>query len=247
MNMTFSFTDKVLVLTGANGGIGRALAALFAQAGAHMILADRDLAPLEAFAAALPGAGRKIAVALDAANPQSSQDLADLARESFGHVDFIVPSAGIYLSEPFAQMNDEQWRRTMSINLDGVFYLLSRLTPLLGEGSAIVNLTSLAAHRGAFSNAHYSASKGALTALTRSLSRELGPKTRVNAVAPGVIETPMTRDLISTRGDSSIAQTPLARLGQPEEIAAVIAFLCSEAASFITGETIHVNGGIYMA
>lgn len=247
MSMTFSFSDKVLVLTGANGGIGRALARLFAEAGGHLILADRDLAPLEAFTASLPGTGRKLAVAFDAAEPASAQQLADLARDAFGHVDFVVPSAGIYMSEPFAEMTDAQWRRTMSINLDGVFYLLSRLTPLLAEGSAIVNLTSLAAHRGAFSNAHYSASKGALTALTRSLSRELGPKTRVNAVAPGIIETPMTRDLISTRGDSSVLQTPLARLGQPEEIASVIAFLCSQAASFITGETIHVNGGIYMA
>jgi len=186
-------------------------------------------------------------VAYDASEPASAQNLADMAREHFGHVDFVVPSAGIYMSEAFAEMSDEQWRRTLSINLDGVFYLLSRVTPLLREGSSIVNLTSLAAHRGAFSNAHYSASKGALTALTRSLSRELGPKTRVNAVAPGIIDTPMTRELIVSRGDSSIAQTPLARLGQPEEIASVIAFLCSQAASFVTGETVHVNGGIYMA
>ena len=104
----------------------------------------------------------------------------------------------------------------------------------------------MAAHRGAFYNAHYSSSKGALLSLTRSLARELGPITRVNAVSPGVIDTPMATDLIRLRGADSIAQTPLKRLGQPAEIASVIAFLCSDGASFVTGEVIHVNGGLHM-
>lgn len=244
--MKFDFTGKTLLLTGANGGIGREVATIFAEAGANLVLADRDLVPLEDFASSLGGAGRKLVLAMDAADPASAQALVAAAVDAFRSVDYVVPSAGIYLAEPFARMTDEQWRRTLSINLDGVFYLLSRVQSHLAEGSAIVNLTSLAGHRGAFTNAHYSASKGALTSLTRSLARELGPRTRVNAVAPGIIETPMTRDLLATRGESSIAQTPLARLGQPSEIASVIAFLCSDAASFITGETVHVNGGIYM-
>ena len=244
--MKFDFSGKTLLLTGANGGIGREIATLFADAGANLVLADRDLAPLEAFAGSLGGAGRKIAMAMDAADPASAEALVKAAADSFGSIDFVIPSAGIYLAEPFADMSDAQWRRTLSINLDGVFYLLSRVQSHLSEGSAIVNLTSLAGHRGAYSNAHYSASKGALTSLTRSLARELGPKTRVNAVAPGIIETPMIREFLTGRGDSSIAQTPLGRLGQPSEVASVIAFLCSDAASFVTGETIHVNGGIYM-
>jgi 3-oxoacyl-[acyl-carrier protein] reductase len=105
----------------------------------------------------------------------------------------------------------------------------------------------MAGHRGAFYNAHYSASKGGLLSLTRSLARELGPKTRVNAVSPGIIATPMTNDLIARRGQESVEQTPLKRLGQPQEIASVIGFLCSSAASFITGEVVHVNGGLYIA
>ncbi len=244
--MMFDFNGETLLLSGANGGIGREVALIFDRAGANMVLADRDLASMQAFAAELDGPGRKICLAMDAGDPDSAQAVVDRAVAEFGSIDHVVPSAGIYLAEPFTEMTDEQWRRTLSINLDGVFYLLRRAAPHLTAGSSIVNLTSLAAFRGAFSNAHYGATKGALVSLTKALARELAPNTRVNAVAPGVIETPMTRELLNTRGDASIAQTPLGRFGKPSEIASVIAFLCSDAASFITGETIQVNGGIYM-
>lgn len=242
----FDFSNKILLLTGANGGIGREVAKVFAAAGAAMVLADRDLAPLLDFAATLPGPGRNICLPMDAGDPTSAQMLIDRTIAEFGQIDYVVPSAGIYLAEPFLQMTDDQWRRTMSINLDSVFYLLRRAAPHLGAGSSIVNLTSVAAYRGAFSNAHYGATKGALVSLTRALARELAPNVRVNAVAPGIIETPMTQSLLAARGDESITQTPLGRFGKPSEIASVIAFLCSGAASFITGETIQVNGGIYM-
>lgn len=246
--MMFDFSGRTLVLTGANGGIGRAVAEVFAAAGANLVLADLDGPALDAFAATLGIGEARIATrAVDVAKPEDAEALVGLAAARFGAIDFLVPSAGIYLSQPFAGMSDAQWRQTLSINLDGVFYLCNRAAPHLREGSAIVNLTSVATHRGAVSNAHYAASKGALGALTRSLARELAPRTRVNAVAPGVIETPMTTALVEARGAETLAATPLGRLGQPSEIAAVIAFLCSKAASFVTGETIHVNGGLYMA
>jgi len=244
--MMFDFNGKTLLLTGANGGIGREVALIFDRAGANLVLADRDLAPMQAFAAELDGPGRKICLATDAADPDSVQALVDRTVAEFGGIDHVVPAAGIYLAESFTEMTDEQWRRTLSINLDGVFYLLRRAAPHLTVGSSIVNLTSLAAFRGAFCNAHYAATKGALVSLTRALARELVPNTRVNAVAPGIIDTPMTRELLNTRGEASIVQTPLGRFGKPSEIASVIAFLCSGAASFVTGETIQVNGGIYM-
>lgn len=245
--LRFDFSGRTLLLTGANGGIGGAVARLFAGAGANLVLGDIDTDGLDRMAVQLTGPGEVVTARLDAADPASNDAFIAAAVRRFGSLDFVVPSAGIYLAEPFADMTDEQWRRTLSINLDGVFYILSRAQAHLSEGSAIVNLTSLAAHRGAFSNAHYAATKGALTSMTRSLARELAPKTRVNAVAPGIIDTAMTRDLLATRARKSIADTPLARLGQPEEVASVIAFLCSDAASFITGETIQVNGGIHMA
>ncbi|RUM96021.1 SDR family oxidoreductase [Pseudaminobacter arsenicus] len=246
--MMFDFTGRTLVLTGANGGIGRAVADVFSGAGANLVLADLDGPALDGFAATLEkGAARIATKAMDVSQPEDAEALIRLACERFGAIDYLIPSAGIYLAEPFAAMTGQQWRRTLSINLDGVFYLCNRAVPHLSATSAIVNLTSVAAHRGAVTNAHYAASKGALGALTRSLARELAPRTRVNAVAPGVIETPMTVSLVEERGTETLANTPLGRLGKPSEIAAVIAFLCSPAASFVTGETIHVNGGLYMA
>lgn len=183
---------------------------------------------------------------MDSNSMADADEAVRMAREAFGGVDFFVPSAGIYLAHPVREMTDEQWRQTIAINLDGVFFLTRRVIHALKPDSAIVFISSLAAHRGAYYNAHYSASKGALLSLTKSLARELGPETRVNAVSPGVINTPMASDLIKARGEASIAQTPLKRLGDPGEVASVIRFLCSSDASFITGETIHVNGGLHM-
>lgn len=248
----YSFPNRTLILTGANGGIGREIAKIFFQAGANLVLTDLDESGLDTFAKELVAtqpqdANKVVTMKMDSAKVEDCDKVVKLAQERFGGIDFVIPSAGIYLAHPVREMTDEQWRQTMSINLDGVFFLCKRSIPYLKKDSSIVFLSSLAAHRGALYNAHYSAAKGALLSLTRSLARELGPDTRVNAVSPGVIDTPMANDLIRLRGAESIAQTPLQRVGQPEEVASVIAFLCSSGASFINGETIHVNGGLYMA
>lgn len=244
----YDFQNKTLVLTGANGGIGREIALLFHAHGANLVLTDLDESGLQAFASTLDGAADRVEVMrMDAANSEDAEKAVALASTRFGGIDFLVPSAGLYQAQSVESMTDAQWRQTMGINLDGVFYMCQRAIPALKDNSAIVNLTSVAAHRGAFYNAHYSASKGGVLSLTRSLARELGPKTRVNTVSPGVIATPMTSELIQRRGAESIEQTPLKRLGHPSEIASVIGFLCSSAASFITGEVIHVNGGLYIA
>ncbi len=244
----YNFKNRTLVLTGAAGGIGREIVRQFYDAGANLVVADMDIASLDSFIQTLtPEVGRIVSMKMDSSKPEDCDQLVELARAHFGGIDFLVPGAAIYKADPIREMTDEQWRQTLSINLDGVFFLIKRAIPLLRENSAIVNISSMAAHRGAFYNAHYSSTKGALISLTRSLSRELGPATRVNAVSPGMIDTPMARDLIRDRGQPAIDQTPLKRVGQPGEIASVIAFLCSEGASFITGEVINANGGLHMA
>ncbi len=245
--MTFDFESRTLVLTGANGGIGRAIAELFHASGANLMLSDLNKDALDAFAASLGGSARIATIEADVSSPEDAERIVSLAAERFGGIDFLVPSAGIYQAKPFADLTDEDWHRTISINLDGVFYLCKRALRALQQDSSIVTLASLAAYRGAYVNAHYGATKGAMVSMTRALSRELAPKTRVNGVAPGIIETAMTSELLKTRMDETLSQTPLRRLGKPSEIASVIAFLCSPAASFVTGETIQVNGGIYMA
>lgn len=244
----YDFSDRTLLLTGANGGIGRQIAHYFYRCGANLVLADLDGAKLQSFAdSAGWNRARASCLAMDASNAQDADRVVSHARDHFGGIDFLAPCAGIYYAQPIREMSDSQWRETLSVNLDGVFYICTRAIAALRENSSIVNLTSVAAHRGAFYNAHYSASKGGLLSLTRSLARELGPRTRVNAVSPGVIETPMAADLIRQRGAESAQQSILKRLGRPEEVASVVAFLCSDAASFITAEVIHVNGGLYVA
>jgi len=246
MNASFDFTGRTLVLTGAAGGIGAEIARLFGRSRANLVLSDYAAEALSALAGEFDES-RCLSIAGDASDPAAAQALVDAAVDRFGGVDFLVPGAGIYPIDPFPEMTADAWRRVMNINLDGVFHITRAAVPALTEGSSIVNLTSLAAHRGAKHNAHYAATKGALGALTRSLANELAPKTRVNAVAPGIIDTPMIGDLLKTRAEETFAQTPLGRLGQPSEIASVVAFLCSDAASFVTGETVQVNGGIYKA
>lgn len=242
------FTGRTVLLTGASGGIAQETARLFHARGANLVLTDIAAPALEAFAAALDPAGSRVAtLPMDAARPGDSAAAVDLARTRFGGIDVLIPAAGIYPHQPFATMTAEQWRAVMAVNVDGVFHLCRAALPALREGSAIINLTSVAGHRGSREHAHYATGKAALLGLTRSLALELAPRTRVNAVSPGIIVTGMTEGLRARRGDALLAQTPLGRHGTAAEVASVIVFLSGDGASFITGEVVHVNGGLYMA
>lgn len=247
-NVTFDFAGKVVVITGAGGGIGRATAHQFARAGAQLVLADLDTAVLGDLSSELNSTRTPYLVAYDASRTESADALAATVRGAFGGVDVVVPAAGIYPESLVAHTTDEQWQHVIDINLTGVFQLVRALAPILNVGGSITTLASVAGHRGSFAHAHYAASKAAIIALSKTLAAELGSQGRVNAVSPGTIVTPMTEGMMATeRGELLRSQTPLARHGQPEEIASVIAFLASDAASYVTGTVIHVNGGLFMA
>ncbi len=247
--INWNFEGRVAVITGAAGGIGGVLAELLARAGADVVLADLDEAAVVAKADALVQQGwRAVGIRLNAADPASIDELIARVADRLGRIDFLVPSAGIYPESLVTEMPDEEWRLVQSINLDGVFMLIKRAIPLMPAGSAIVNLTSVAGHRGSRAHAHYAASKGGLIAFTRTLALELGAQgIRVNGVSPGIIDTAMTADARAANGAAWVASTPLGRDGTAPETASVIAFLLSDAASFVHGEIVHVNGGLFMA
>ena len=144
-------------------------------------------------------------------------------------------------------MTDEKWAETIGINLDGVFYTCRAAVPKLRDGGAVVNIASMAGHRGSYQHAHYAAAKGGVLTFSRSLMHELAPRgIRVNCVSPGLIDTPLIQPLLAVQGDTLLKATPLKRLGTTEEVAKAIAFLCSDWASFVNGETLHINGGLYV-
>jgi 3-oxoacyl-[acyl-carrier protein] reductase len=244
----YDFQGRTLFLTGANGAIGRAVARLFRASGADLFLTDLDEVGLAEFVRNLGSSPSGVAIArVDVGESAEIDDAVARCVTRFGGIDFLVPMAGLYPESGLTSMSESAWRKVIDVNLSGVFLSCRSAARHLRENSAIVVISSIAAHRGSAMHAHYAAAKGGVLSLARSIALELAPRTRVNAVSPGIIESEMTRNLVAARGDQLLAQTPLHRLGQPSEVASVVAFLCSDGASFITGETVHVNGGLYIA
>ncbi len=242
------FAGKCILITGAAGGIGRATAELFARLDAALVLTDRDAEAAVSLASELdPTGARAVGTGHDVTVPEEADRAVALACDRFGGLDAVVCAAGLYPEGAVETMQDEDWRRAMAVNLDGVFHTCRAAVPHLREGGSIVAIASMAGHRGSRFHAHYAAAKGGVLSFCRSLAQETAPRIRVNAVSPGLIDTPMVRPLMASRGERLIEQTPLGRLGRPDEVAGAVAFLCSDLASFITGETIHINGGLHIA
>ncbi len=243
----FDFSKQTLLLTGAAGGIGRGIAQEFFDSGANLVLADLNDEAATTFAETIdPGGERAEAMKLEASNPADVERVIARCLERFGRLDYLVTAAAIFEDHPFETMTDEEWHRTVAANLDSVFYACSRAAPAMREGGAIVNLASEAAHTGGSPmHAHYGATKAGVLAFTKTIARELAPRIRVNAVSPGTIDTPMVSRWLEQR-PGYVDTIPMRRLGTPRDVAQAVAFLCSSAAGYITGTTIHVNGGGYV-
>jgi 3-oxoacyl-[acyl-carrier protein] reductase len=248
------FTDRVAIVTGGGRGIGAACARRFAQDGAAVVIADLDEEPARELAAEIErGGGRAMVVGCDVSQRSSVEALFAAVIERFGQVDFLVTCAGILRFNLVQDVTDDEWNAVIDTHLRGMFLCAQAAQKVMvpRKFGKMVLLSSGAA-RGYASRIHYSAAKAGIQAMTRVLAIELGPSNiNVNAVAPGLVETRMPQQHAAWLGEDyeafkarAVSQTPLRRVGTPEEQAAVITFLCSDDASFITGETLVVSGGL---
>ena len=248
--METGLKDKVVIITGGGGGIGRACALAFAAEGCRVVVADVNEAQARAVAAEVGGPGRAIAVTVDVTSPESVQALFDATLAAFGQVDVLVNGAGIFHRTPIDELTVREWDQLMAINLRGVFLCSQAALRVMKprRSGNIINLASMGGQVGGIvAGADYSASKAGVLCFTKSLAKNAGPfGINVNAVNPGVIDTPMTRPWGPEILKKRIKETPLGRLGTAEDVASVVVFLASKAASFVHGTHVDVNGGIYM-
>jgi 3-oxoacyl-[acyl-carrier protein] reductase len=247
--MQTGLDGKVAIVTGGSGGIGLACARALTAEGARVVLGDLDR---DAVATAAAGLGADIATALevDVSQPSDASLLVDAALERFGRLDILVASAGIHRATRVDELSAEEWDLLLAVNLRGVFLpAQAALRVLVPQRSGrIVTIGSLAGQVGGLAaSAAYAASKGGVIALTKSLARYAGPfGVTANCVNPGVIDSPMTAGWPPADLARLTAGTPLGRLGTTEEVAAVVLFLASDAASFVHGAHVDVNGGLLM-
>ena len=244
------FSNRVAIVTGAASGIGRATALRLARDGADVVLSDLNADRLAEVASEIEHLGRRsLVVRVDVSSRAETQAMVDQTLARFGKLDILVAAAGIVgPNKPSWDWTEEEADRVLAVNLKGVFYCLqAAVVPMRQRRSgAIVSIASIAGKEGNANQSIYSATKAAVISLTKSLGKEVATEgVRVNCVAPALIETPMTapESLPRAHREASIARTPMGRPGQPEEVAAVIAFLCSGDASFVTAQCYDVSGG----
>ena len=239
--VSFDFQNRVAVVTGGSSGIGLATVKAFAAAGARVVSVDRQ-APAEA----VPEVRH---VQVDVARfDEVGACVQEILTVEQG-LDVLVNNAGISRDAPVWRMNEEQWDAVLDVNLKGAFNFIHHVAPHFREQKSgkIVNISSINGLRGKFGLANYSAAKAGIVGLTKTVARELGRyNVNVNAVAPGYIVTPLTEKLPKEIIEEAKAETVLGRLGEPEDVAHLVLFLCSDLARHITGEVIKVDGGQYI-
>ncbi len=247
--MNLDLKNQIALVTGASRGIGQAIAQELAACGGTVIGTATTESGAQAIAARLQAHGGTAKV-LNVTDNAACESIIESIVQEFGRIDILVNNAGITKDNLAMRMKGDEWTDVISTNLSSVFKLSQAvMRPMMKARSGrIINITSIVGHMGNAGQANYAAAKAGVAGMTRALAREIGSRNiTVNCVAPGFIDTDMTRALSEEQQNSLKANIPLARLGTPEDVAHAVAFLASPAAAYITGTTLHVNGGLYLA
>ncbi|MBI2711651.1 MAG: 3-oxoacyl-ACP reductase FabG [Bdellovibrio sp.] len=239
--------DKIAIVTGSGRGLGAATAMKLAQEGAHLVVNDLNEAAAKTVAAEIEKLGRKVLISHhDVSDYKSANELVEKTRSQFGRVDILVNNAGITRDSMLLKLTEDKWDEVIRVNLKGPFNMGQACARVMKEQNSgkIVNLSSIA-YLGNVGQTNYSASKAGVVGMTRTWAVELARyNVQVNAIAPGIIDSVLTQQIPAEVKEKFLQRIPLKRIGQPEDIANLVFFLSSEASSYITGQTIHIDGGL---
>ena len=243
----FDLDGKKALITGASGGIGKEIAKVLIKHNAQVCISGRNLDELNALKELLWE--KCHVVACDLSKKDEIIKLIKKTDEFLGHIDILINNAGITKDNIYLRMSENEWEDVLNVNLNSTFSILKLITKgmIKRRYGRIINISSVVGVTGGAGQANYSASKAGLIGLTKSLSQEVATRNiTVNCIAPGFIETPMTEKLDDKRKDTILNSIPMNRIGRPEDLSSAIIFLASQESSYITGQTIHINGGLYM-
>lgn len=245
-----SLLNQVVIITGGSRGIGAAAALLFAKAGADVVITyTKNAKAADAVITNVKNLGRScLAIKADVSKPGSATKVVRETMKRFSRIDILVNNAGIWTYGAIGSMKDSVWKKTMEVNLDGMFYLTNAVVPYMKKqrSGKIINISSTAGQRGEAEHSHYAASKGGMISFTKAIATELGPfNINVNSVAPGWVDTDLNDSVFSDKEykEQERKKIPIQRIPTPEDIAGPIVFLASDLARHITGEIMNVNGG----